>query len=871
MQLLITKKENEDLEKQVNKLMDKKYIIFLFLAILTGQLLKAQTGNGTLNNVTKSLPEVAVKDSIKVKGTDAYVKGKSYLLGGYTIKGLQKFSEESVKVFTGLRIDQPLKLPGDKLSSAIKKLYETKQFANIDVYVAKIDGNTAYLDIEVKELPQLNDVSIKGVKKSKAKEIKKEAKLKKGTMVTENLIVTTQNFVKKKYQDKGYLNAKATVTTRKDTSNTNAVNMNIFVDKGKRVKIKEIIFKGNKAFSGRKLRRAMKNTKRKNFFRFWKRSKMVEEKLEEDLEKIIEKYSEKGYRDARILGHHITKNDDNTINLHIDVDEGKKYYFGNISFLGNKRFSDELLERKLRLEKGETYNGKVLKERTLGNGKPDSDDISTLYQDNGYLYSRVFPVETQVRNDSIDVEIRIHEDMPFTIGNITLNGNDKTNDHVIFRELRVKPGYQYSKTDLIRSIREISQMGFFDDQKITPDIKPSYNEKKVDIDFSVAEKGSSQVELQGGYGGGSFIGTIGLRFNNFSIRNLFNKKAYRPLPMGDGQQLSLRLQKSRYYTTSSFSFTEPWLGGKRPQSFSFSVYHSSQYRYNYYSYKVDKNQRLNIVGLSLGLGRRLEWPDNFFTLSQSLSYQLYDLKNYSMYIGTLALNNGTLNNLSYSVTLSRNSSGPSLIYPTTGSNFSLTGKFTLPYSLMSDKDYSNLPLGEKYKWLEYYKVSAKGKWFTTLTDKLVLMTNAEFGYLGNYNRKLGDSPFERYFVGGDGMSAYQLDGRESIQLRGYENSRLSSVQGGTLYNKFEMELRYPITLKPMASIYVLGFLDAGNSYDDFYDYNPFDLKRSAGLGLRIFMPQFGLLGIDFGHGFDPLPGRTEKSGWQTHFVFGRQF
>lgn len=839
--------------------MNYRLYVVAFIAIMFSSLLNAQEQN---------------KDLIKVKDTTStkFERGKSYVLGGYTIKGLKKFGEESVKVFTGLRVGQPLKLPGDKLTSAIKKLYETKQFSDVDVYIAKIDKNVAYLDIEVVELPQLNKVNITGVKSSEVKKIIKEAELKKGKMVTDNLLVTAKNYVTKRYQEKGYLNTKVKISTRKDSVVANSVNMFIFIDRGDRVKIKDIVFEGNSALKNSKLRGAMKETKRKNFFRFWKRSKFVKDKFKEDLEKVIEKYSEKGYRDARVLDYKVTKNkEDNTINLNIKVDEGKKYHFGNISFLGNKRFTDEELQRMLRLSKGDTYNGKVLKERVSGNGKPDSRDISTLYQDNGYLYSRVFPVETQVRNDSIDLEIRIMEDMPFTIGNVTVNGNDRTNDHVIFREIRTKPGYIYSKSDIMRTLREIAQMGFFDDQKITPDILPRYNEKKVDIDYSVAEKGSSQIELQGGYGGGSFIGTLGLRFNNFSIRNLFNKKAYRPLPMGDGQQLSLRLQKSRYYTTSSFSFTEPWLGGKKPQSFSFSIYNSMQYRYNYYNYNVDKSQRLNIMGASLGLGKRLKWPDDYFTLSQNISYQLYDLKNYGMQVGTLSLSNGSLNNLSYSVSLSRNSSGPSLIYPTSGSNFSITGKATLPYSLLKKKDYSKISLAEKYKWLEYYKVNVKGKWFTPLTDKLVLMTNAEFGYLGNYNSKLGDSPFERYFVGGDGMAAYQLDGREAIKLRGYENSRISSVQGGTIYNKLEMELRYPITLKPAASIYALAFFDAGNSYNDFDKYNPFELKRSVGLGLRIFMPQFGLLGIDFGHGFDPLPGQTQKSGWQTHFIFGQQF
>ncbi|HHB51993.1 MAG TPA: outer membrane protein assembly factor BamA, partial [Saprospiraceae bacterium] len=405
----------------------------------------------------------------------------------------------------------------------------------------------------------------------------------------------------------------------------------------------------------------------------------------------------------------------------------------------------------------------------------------------------------------------------------------------------------------------------------TPDISPNYQEKTVDIDYTVAEKGSSQIELQGGYGGGSFIGTLGLSFNNFSVRNLFNKKAYKPLPMGDGQTLSLRLQKSRFYTTSSFSFTEPWLGGKKPQSLSFSIYNSKQFRYDYTTNDVDKNQRLNIVGASVGLGKRLQWPDNYFTLSQSISYQLYDLQDYGFNIAGLQLSNGSLNNLAYSITLGRNSSGPNPIFPRQGSEFSIGGKFTIPYSLLNDKDYSSLELAEKYKWLEYYKASFKGKWYTAITKDLVVMTNAEFGFLGNYNKKLGDSPFERFFVGGDGMAQFQLDGREVVALRGYENGRLSSVDGGTIYNKFQLELRYPITLKPSASIYVLGFLEGGNSYDGFDNFNPFTLKRSAGMGLRIFMPAFGMLGIDFAHGYDPLPGTTEKSGWQTHFIIGQQF
>lgn len=864
------------MEKRVNKLkksMNKiKLALLLFAFTLTGTLLKAQ------ENTIKSTKEIEIindtikKDSINpVSGTSEFIKEKTYELGGMTVKGLQKFEEQTVIVFTGLIVGQEIKLPGDKLTSAIKKLYETKQFSNVEVYVGKIDGNTVYLEFDVEELPQLNNVTISGVKNNKAKELQKDAELKKGTMVTDNLIVTSKNYFKKKYQEKGFLNSKVTLNTKKDTSGVNIVNMLVHIDKGEKVKIKNITFSGNKEIPQKKLRKTLKKTKKAMIGRFWKSSKYIEADFKEDLENLIVSYSEKGYRDARVLDHSYSLNSDNTLNLDIKVDEGKKYFFGNISFLGNSKYTDLQLQSLLRIEKGDTYNGKILKERVLGDGKPDSEDITTLYQDNGYLFSRILPVETKIVNDSIDVEIRIYEDQPTRIRKVTVNGNDRTNDHVVYREITTKPGYLYSKSDIIRTIREIGQLGFFDAEAISPDINPNYQDKTVDIDYTVAEKGSSQIELQGGYGGGSFIGTLGLSFNNFSIRNIWNKKAYRPLPMGDGQTLSLRLQKSRYYTTSSFSFTEPWLGGKKPQSLSFSIYNSKQFRYDYFTNRVDKDQRLNIVGASIGLGKRLRWPDNYFTLSQGISYQLYDLKEYGMRIGNLTLSDGNLNNLSYSITLGRSSAGPNPIFPKSGNEFSIGAKFTLPYSLFNEKDYTNIELADKYKWLEYYKASFKGKWYTNIVADLVLMSNAEFGFLGNYNSKLGDSPFERFFVGGDGMASYQLDGRETVALRGYENSRLSSIDGGTVYNKFQMELRYPITLKPSASIYVLGFLEAGNSYDGFNNFNPFQLKRSAGLGLRIFMPAFGLLGIDFAHGFDALPGTTVKSGWQTHFIIGQQF
>ncbi|PKH50495.1 outer membrane protein assembly factor BamA [Tenacibaculum sp. Bg11-29] len=824
-----------------------------------------------------------IKDSTS-NNIISYKKGEQYILGGITVTGLQKFSEQTIRVYTGLVDGQPIKLPGDKLTSAIKKLYESKQFSEVDVYLSKKDDQTVYLLFDVTELPQLTDISVSGLSKSKAKDLKKETELKKGAMVTDNLIVTTRNYIKKKYTDKGFLKTKVSLTTKQDTSDVNTVSMDIFVDKGARIKIKEINFIGNKAMSNSVLRGVMKNTKRKIFGRFWKSSKYILDDYKADLESILEKYSENGYRDARVLSDKLTWNDDNTINLEIALEEGRQYRFDDIKFVGNKKYSDQFLHRLLRIDKGDIYNGKVLKERVSGDGTPSSQDIQTLYHNNGYLFSQINAVETKVNNDSITVEVRIREDDPATIKKVTVTGNEKTNDHVIFRELRVKPGDLFSRKNIIRSIREIGQLGFFD-ANVTPDVKPDYQNKTADIDFSVVEKGGSQIELQGGYGGGSFIGTLGLSFNNFSIRNIFNKEAYKPLPMGDGQKLSLRLQASRTYNTYSFSFTEPWLGGKTPQSLSFSVYLSNQYRYDFTTNSVDKNQSLSILGASIGLGKRLKSPDDYFSLSQNISYQKIDLQNYGYRVGssTDVISDGNLNNLAYSIALSRNSTGPSLIFPSYGSEFTVKAKATFPYSLVNGKDYTEpdfptneerqIYLSDKYKWLEYYKISAKGKWYTSLStnNKLVLMSNFEMGYLGSYNSKLGLTPVERYFVGGDGIAQGQLDGRETVGLRGYENNRISSTDGGSIYNKFQMELRYSITDKPSASIYTLGFLEAGNSYDNFSDFNPFKLKRSAGLGVRIFMPAFGLLGIDFAHGFDPLPGQSQKSGWQTHFIIGRQF
>ena len=546
------------------------------------------------------------------------------------------------------------------------------------------------------------------------------------------------------------------------------------------------------------------------------------------------------------------------------------------------------MQQVLGLKKGDVYNGVLLKKRIADTSKPDGNDITNLYQNNGYLFSNINAVEVSAVEDTINFEIRITEGKLANFNKIVVEGNTKTNDHVIYRELRTKPGELYSKDKLVRTVREVGQLGFFDAEQINPQIENvDPNSGTIDVRFDLVESGASQIELQGGYGQGGFIGTLGLSFNNFSMRNIFDRTKYRPLPMGDGQTLALRLQASQFYNTYSFSFSEPWLGGQQPVQFSTSLQHTIQYRYDFFTGLADKNQSFQISGATLGLAKRLRVPDDFFQLSQAVSYQYYNLINY--YTGLFTFGDGSANNLAYTVNLTRNNTRINPIFPTGGSTFSISGKFTPPYSLFSGTDYTSLgdlpefqdELGnpdvekidqEKFRWLEFYKIKFNGTWYTPIYEKLVLKTQADFGFIGAYNLSRGNIPFERFFLGGDGMVSYALDGRETIALRGYPNQSLSSRDGSVIYNKFSLELRYPITLKPSASIYALTFLEAGKGYDTFREFNPFVSKRSAGAGVRIFMPAFGLLGIDFGYGFDNVNSNlSTPNGWETHFVIGQRF
>ncbi len=846
-------------------------------------------------------------------------QGTKYILADVDVTGKISYNKQTVVTFAGLEKGQDITIPGEEISNAIKKLGKLGLFSEIDFFVNKIAGDSIYLELNITELPKLSEVKFVGIKKNKTEALIKDNGLTKGKIVNENLITTTKNYIENKYKKDGFYNTKVTIITKADTTSGNEVKMLVTVNKGKKIKFKDIAFTGNEQFSDYKLHSAMKNTKEINYFRVYKASKYIKDKYKEDLTKIIDKYKEKGFRDARVVSDTVdfAKNKKD-LAIKINIEEGHKYYFGNIKFLGNTIYTDQGLNRMLGIKKGDVYNGVLLEKRISDKTKPDGDDITNLYQNNGYLFSSINAVETKTANDTIDFEIRIVEGPLAYFNKITVVGNDKTNDKVIYRELRTKPGEKYSKEELVRTIREIGQLGFFDPEAIEPKFKNvDAGAGTVDIEYHLVEKGSSQIELQGGYGGGGFIGTLGLSFNNFSARNIFNKEAYKPLPMGDGQKVSLRLQGSTYFQTYSVSFSEPWFGGKRPIQFSSSLAYSKQFANT--STGVDKTRNFNIISATIGVAKRLSEPDDFFVLSQAFSFQFYDLHNYN--IGLFTFGNGSSRNLAYTIGLSRNNKGVNPIFPTYGSEFSVSGKFTLPYSLFNNIDYANLKNLEEYKqknettkqilsadqseyinpgdyidangnkaatyqdatpnqgkvdqkrfnWLEYYKIKFKADWFTKIYGKLVLRSLSEFGYLGAYNQARGIVPFERFFVGGDGLANFAQDGREVIQLRGYPNNSLSTDTGGSIYNKFSLELRYPITLKSAASIYVLTFLEGGNSFDSFSKYNPFQLKRSAGVGLRIFMPAFGLLGIDFGYGFDPLTGQTKANGMETHFIIGQQF
>lgn len=802
----------------------------------------------------------------------------SYILKDIVVDGVKKYNPAQILRFTGLSKGEVVDIPGQKISSAVKKLWETESFSEVEVYVEDVEGQSVVLKFYLQDLMELGEVKFvgKGVGKSKNEKLIKDNNLKPGTKITNDLVSSLKNKIPQEYVKKGFADAKITIQDKINANDPNLVDWTIEVAKGKKVKIAKIEFEGNDQVSDAKLRKkGFKETKQKRFGikGILKPSKFIKDKYDEDKINLISYYNSLGFRDARIVSDSVWRND-NGFNINVKLNEGKKYYIGDVNFIGNTSYSTEVLQKLLGYRKGEIYDAVGFNKKVgEDGGKEDDTDIKSLYLNNGYLFSTVVPVEKAVRGDSIDIEIRIKEGEKATWNRVTWSGNTTTHDHVILRSLRTKPGNLFSKLDIKRTYFDLAGMQFFDPQQIGQDIQPNPQDNTVDVHWTLVEKGSSQVQLQAGYGGNSFIGTLGLTFNNFSLRNFLKLKDFKPIPQGDGQMLSIQAQAGQFFKNYSISFTEPWLFGTRPTALSVSL-NQSMVNYNDFT---GASQKLNIFSASAGLNRLLNWPDNYFSLYTGISFQSYNFKNYPFQFGSTTVSNGNANNFSFNVGLSRNSAGYDPIFPTTGSNIEATIKFTPPYSLFQNKDYSSMTPQEKYRWMEFYKVKFKADAYNEVIGKLVLRSSAEMGFLDGYNRDLGAPPFERFYVGGTGLFGGRFDGRELVPLRGYENASteggsaadITPLGGGTIYSRYAAELRYPISMNQTAKIFALTFAEAGNTWNNYSSFNPFQLKRSVGVGIRVFMGAFGLIGFDFAYGFDKTIGGSEPSGWQTHFLMNQ--
>jgi outer membrane protein insertion porin family len=847
MQLKPINKGNEDLERSVSRLMSNPYtktgLFCLFLLV-------------TLHGwAQKSVSEIDLKMD--------YSKPVKYEVGGITISGARFSDANAILLYSGIKVGDQLELPGDKLiQQAIKNLWKQKLFSDVAIRIGEIRGNIVFLNIIVAERPRMSRYQFKGISKADAQNLRDKLQLIRGTIVNDNLINNTENQVRSFYKEKGYYSIKVNILEQPEPNLENSVILIINISRGKKVKIEQVIIEGDSAISEKKVKKAMKGTREKSLKNTFSTAKFRSGKFKSDKSAVIALYNKQGYRDAKILSDSVWISSDNRLTVKLNISEGRQYFFGKINFVGNKKYSSALLKNFLDIQEGEVYNREKLDKRLRMD--PNGGDISSLYMDDGYLTFTPIPVETGVRGDTIDMEIRIYEGMQFTIGKVIINGNTKTNEHVIRREIRTKPGELFSREDIIRTQRELSQLGYFNPEafQINPIQHPEIG--VVDIEYGVEEKPSDQIELSGGYGGGTIIGTVGLTFTNFSLRRMFTPGAWRPVPSGDGQRVSLRIQSNgRLFQTYSFSFTEPWLGGKKPNSLTFSAQLQNINRG--YSFSVGGDQKLQVVSLTLGLGKRLTWPDDYFQLYQALSMNFYTLNNYN--IGIPEFTNGVSQNLSYQATISRNSiSQP--IYPRFGSEVRFTLKLTPPYSLFnSQTNYADLPPELKYRRLEFYKLKFVVNWYTELFPKLVLKASMGFGYLGHYNDAIGTAPVERFFLGGTALSGFQFLTREIIGLRGYPDESLQPLGGGSSIAKYVFELRYPLTLSQMTTIYALGFFEAGNAWNSFREFDPFSMFHSTGIGLRVFLPAFGMLGIDYGWRLNDLPGRNLPLG-QFHFTIG---
>lgn len=871
-------------------------VFFLLIALLAG------TAHGWAQDPTRTVNDTIYNPKVIFSGNP-----QKYEIAGIKVTGVDNYEDYIIIGYSGLAVGQRIDIPGDEITNAAKRFWHQGLFSKVQIKVDKIYGNKAWLEFVLRQQPRVSVINYVGMKKGEQKDITEKLGLQVGNQMTPNIADRIKMIVEKYFKDKGFEKVTCEVNQREDLSKQNEVIVDIVVDKHSKIKVHKIYIDGNQVLSDGRIKRTMKKTNEKgSLIKLFSQKKFVASDYAADKQRIIDKYNELGYRDARIVSDSVTNYDEKTVDVHIKVDEGKRYYISGINWVGNTVYPTEVLQNVLGMEKGDVYNQKLLNKRT----STDEDAVSNLYLDKGYLFFNLVPVETKVEGDSIQLEMRMYEGKQARINKVVINGNDRLYEKVVRRELRVRPGDLFSKSDLMRSAREIAQTGHFDPEKM--DIRPEPNEENgtVDIVMNLQSKANDQVEFSAGWGQTGVIGKLSLKFTNFSIHNLFHPSSYKGIiPQGEGQTFTISGQtNAKYYQAYSISFLDPWFGGKRPNSLSVSAFYSRQtginssfynkmYQNSYYNYynnyyggyyngyngsynyedAYDPSKYLQMGGITVGFGKRLKWPDDYFTLTADLSYQWYSLKNWEY---LYYMNNGTSNSLVLGLTLERNSIDNPL-YTSRGSTFSLAFHFTPPANLFGHKNWkalsqANTEAAKKdlYKWIEYWKLKFQARTYTPLTDPdgrwtLVLMTRADVGLLGSWNKYL-KSPFETFYVGGDGMSGSYTYATETIALRGYDNGQFTPFGSeGYAYDRFVMELHFPLMLSTSATIYPLVFAEAGNAWTSVKKFSPFDLKRSAGVGVRIFLPMLGMMGIDWGYGFDKVLG--QKGGSNFHFVLGQEF
>lgn len=857
-----------------------------------------------------------------------YSKPQKYRIAEIKAVGLTTLDEIAILSLSGLKVDDVIEVPGDAIANALKKLWRQGIIGDVKVLVTKVEGDDIYLLLDLTERPRFSRVEFSGISKTQESELKDKVNIR-GRVVRDDVLNTAKRNIEKYYLDKGFLNTDVKIIQERDTTIPNSVKLRFEVDPKTKVKINEIKVFGNEEISDHAVKSKLKKTHEyprvsifkdlysratdanvedwkntlfytdsaseddvktyinKNFkLNFFAGSKFIPKEYRNDKDLVIDYYNSQGFRDAKILNDSVYNYAENEINIDISLEEGQKYYYRHITFAGNFIHPDEVLQAKLGIKRGDVYDKEKLDKR-LNYDPQKGDDVSSLYQDDGYLFFSIDPVEVNVSGDSIDLEMRIFEGPQVTVNSVSIKGNERTSDHVVMREIRILPGQKFNRALLVRTIRELSTLGYFDPEKINPDLRPNFDAATVDITFELEERPNDQIELSGGWGGFyGFVGTVGLVFNNFSLKNIGDFDKWDPLPVGDGQKLSLRIQANgQSFQNYSLSLTEPWFGGKKPNALSFAFNHSVQRQVDYYNQSNFGNELgfFKITGVTLGLAKRVTWPDDYFSVSNALQFQIYEFNQYGTSFG-LSYPTGTSNSIAFKNTIARNNvDNP--IFPRLGSNIVLATSFTPPYTALNPNITEESTDQEKYKWLEYHKWMFDASIYTPIfgSSKWVASARAHMGFLGTYGNKIGIIPLERFVMGGDGMSFNNFAlGQEIIGLRGYENQTITPGKatrgtanpdpyGGVVYNKYVMEVRFLVSPNPSATIFLLGFAEAGNNWGTYQDFNPYDLYKSAGFGARIFMPAFGLLGVDWGYGFDDVPGTTKPSGTQFHFTIGQQF